>query len=180
MEVIEERAVAPGSGEHLRVVALYEEAFPPEERFDMSLLDDLARRDGVAFTAYYRSGEFCGFSYCVDTGSYLYLLFLAVDDARRSQGLGSLILARLKERYPGRAIVVEIEPVDPAATNAGQRSARLDFYRRNGFKPAGLDSIEGDMVYTVLVFGDSFEPGDFACDVARVTEGTIPVELVCA
>lgn len=180
MEAIEERAVAPESEEHACVVALYEEAFPPEERFDIGLLDDLAEREHVDFTAYYRREEFCGFSYSIDTGSCLYVLFLAVAGAKRSRGHGSQIIARLKERYPGRAIVVEIEPIDPMAPNAAQRLARLDFYTRNGFSPAGLDSIEGDMVYTVLVFGGPFEASEFAREVTDITEGKIPVELVSA
>ena len=174
---MEERPALPGSHAHELAVALYEKAFPPEERFAIDVLDNLSKRAEVDFTAYYRDGTFCGFSYCIDTGSYLYLLFLAVDGAMRSQGCGSRILARLKARYPGRVIMLEIEPVAEDAPNAPQRVKRLKFYRRNDFEPAGFDSIEGDMVYTVLVTAGPFDPDGFTRDVSRITDGAIPLEL---
>lgn len=171
------RSVVPGTAAYARVAALYEEAFPPEELLDIGLLDELAELSEVDFTAYYEGDAFCGFSYSIDTGAYLYLVFLAVDSSMRSQGNGSRIIGRLKERFPGRVIILEIEPVDPQAANAAQRVRRLDFYRRCGFDLAGYDSIEGEMVYAVLVTPGDFDANALVDDVRRITNDAIHMEL---
>lgn len=157
---------------------LYEEAFPPEERVDTHLLDEFAREPTVEFTAYYDADEFCGFSYSIDTGTYLYLLFLAVRANGRSRGYGTRILERLKARFPERTIVLEIEPLDPSAPNADQRERRLAFYQRNGFVLAGFDSIEGDMTYTLLKSTGHFDAASCAREIARATKDLVQFELV--
>ena len=166
--------------EYPRVIALYEEAFPPEERIPFDELESMAEQDVVEFVAYFdentgadrmaedRCGEaaiddaprpirdrnrtraLCGFSFSIAMKEYVYLLFLAVDTSARSKGYGSRILAQIRAHHPGETIVLDIEPLDTDAPNLGQRERRLAFYLRNGFSPTGYDLYEDDMRYSVL------------------------------
>ncbi len=175
---LREVEVRPFSAIYPKVIKLYEEAFVPEERIDCGVLDELASEPAVAYTAYFDADAFCGFSYSIDTGNYLYLLFLAVCAEDRSRGYGTRILGQIKARFPGRIIVLEIEQIDPAAPNAVQRERRLAFYQRNGFAPAGYDSIEGDMTYTVLKTAGAFDAISCVNETTRALQGLIPFELV--
>lgn len=179
-EALRERDALTSPTVRAEVAALYEEAFPPEERIDPTLLDELAGEPAVAFTAYYDGERFCGFSYSIDAGDYLYLLFLAVRGAERSRGYGTRILAQLKGQFPGRIIVLEVEPADQSAPNAVQRRRRLAFYERNGFTPAGFDSIEGDMTYTLLKTPGPFDPAACTRAIVRAVKGCVPFGLVAS
>ncbi|WP_127841609.1 GNAT family N-acetyltransferase [Actinomyces wuliandei] len=91
-----------------------------------------------------------GFTYTVQTPEVFFLLFLAVDDAHQGRGYGSQILGDVLERAGRRPVVLEIEPLDPSASNIDQRYRRLAFYRRHGLELTGYDVLEGGERYTVL------------------------------
>lgn len=173
--------------------ALYEEAFPPEERFPWPDLLLLAREDGVEFLAYFDAPAAapgsdvavemapdsnaphrkpCGLSYTIVAESFLYILFLAVDPHTRGQGYGTRILDSLCTRYPNANPVLEIEPIDPAAPNYEQRLSRLRFYERNGFAFTGYDLVEETERYTMLARDPNFDPSEFARAVRKATCGT--------
>ena len=61
--------------------------------------------------------------------------YLGVTTSRRSSGLGSEILSRLKQQ--GRPLILESElPIDGDKEEKNRiRRRRIDFYRRNGFFP---------------------------------------------
>lgn len=177
VRLLVERVATPGSAAYADVEALYEEAFPPEERVDLVLLCAAAEKPTVEFVAYYDEGAFCGFTYSVDTGECLYLLFLAVAKDARSHGYGSQIIEGLKDRFPGRSIVLEIEPVEEHAANYDQRLRRLAFYKKNGFAPTGFTSYEDDMTYTVLATKIPFDAAAFIEGVARATDGLLRPDM---
>ena len=170
------RTVTQQTDDYERVIALYEEAFPPEERFPVDELVAMSAKPEVKFEAYHDDGLFCGFTYNIETPSYLYVLFLAVVADKRSSGVGSRILEHLKVQYPDRTHVLEIEPLDPAADNYDQRVKRLAFYERNGFTRTGFDLLEDDMRYTVLAMGD-FSLDTFKEQVDAVIQESFPVVL---
>ena len=160
-EKLAAKSIIELSADYAQVVRLYEEAFPPTEQIDLGLLNSLAAKDGVDFLAYYDDGEFCGFSYSIACTDYLYLLFLAVDGAQRSKGLGARILAHLAEAHPDCATVLEIESLDPDAPNYDLRLARARFYERNGFSFTGYDMVTPGMTYTIMCTSDTFDPDAF-------------------
>ena len=164
-----------------QVSALYEEAFPPNERIPMRSMLVGALSSQVAFSAYYEGADAeapCGLSYTMVCGRYLYVLFLAVDANVRGMGIGTLILAHLRSTYPALVQVLEIEPLDEPADNHAQRVARLAFYERNGFVRVGYDLLEGDMRYTMLATSNDFDATEFARAVRKATRGRYSFEII--
>ncbi|MBE6989185.1 MAG: GNAT family N-acetyltransferase [Ruminococcaceae bacterium] len=86
--------------------------------------------------------------------------YLGVSAALRSGGLGSMILARLREG--GFPIVTESElpvPGDSDSENA-LRLRRIGFYRRNGFAPAYEMATCGMRWQALLAGADGLDPAD--------------------
>ena len=179
-----QKAVTPDLAEYAQVVALYEEAFPPEERYPVELLDRSVAWPGIEYTAYFDGDLLCGFTHSAIAGGYLYVIFLAVNAHVRSRGYGTRILAQIRAAHPDCMTVLEIEPLDPAAPNNDQRLRRLAFYERNGFTPAGYVLREEEMDYAVLVAPPfdgreaQFDPAEFVDTMVELTNGEIPLEIL--
>lgn len=82
------------------VKAIYHAAFPKEERMPFWTMRLLAKMPTTQLLAFYEGGTLCGFAYVGLGEKVAFLMFLAVDQASRSQGHGSAILQALRERYP--------------------------------------------------------------------------------
>ncbi len=129
---------------------LYHTAFPKYEQMPWWLLRLLSLGRDVGVDGYYAGECLCGFTFSVATEQVLFILFLAVHEDRRGQGFGSAILTKLKEDYPGRAIVLNVELLDPEADNYQQRLRRMRFYGKNGFFDTGYDVDEVGGTFRVL------------------------------
>jgi GNAT superfamily N-acetyltransferase len=138
--------------------ALYTSAFPKEERLPFFALRALTVREGCNITAYYDGDTFCGFTYDAVRGDILYLMFFAVNGALRGKGYGSAILSYLKEQYPDKAIVLNIELLDPDAENYDDRVRRLRFYEKNGFHDTGYNIDEVGGTFRILSTAKDFVP----------------------
>lgn len=129
---------------------LYCTAFPKEERLPWWVLRLSTLERGVALTAYYDDGEFCGFTHTTVTDEVLFVMFFAVHETLRGQGYGSAILNYLKQTYPGKAIILNVELLDETAPNFPERIARMRFYEKNGFFDTGYNIAEVGGVFRVL------------------------------
>lgn len=69
--------------------------------------------------AYFDGKVFIGLTYIIYTDNLVYLLFLAVEESKQSQGYGSQILAQVKEEAGGRPCVLTIEPMDGSKSLIG-------------------------------------------------------------
>ena len=127
---------------------IYEASFPKEEKLPFSLLRLLTCIRGIDFTAYKDGEGILGFTYTVTAGNILFVLFFAVDEPLRGKGAGSAILSHLKEK--GKAVLLNIEPLDPAAENYAERLLRFRFYEKNGFFDTGYDIDEVGGTFRVL------------------------------
>ena len=148
---MDQSAVIPGTKLYRDVKSLYLSAFPEEERRPFEILWVLSViKSPVLLRAYRENGTFCGFTLTVDSDPYLYINFIAVSPSNRSHGCGTLILDELRQEFPDRAMLVEVEaPVD-GSPNREQRERRIRFYERNGF--VQLDrSITGRGVSYILL-----------------------------
>ncbi|MBQ9022080.1 MAG: GNAT family N-acetyltransferase [Eggerthellaceae bacterium] len=167
-----------------QVCALYKEAFPFEERFSLLTLRFAARKKEVDFLAYFSvdasAEQLVGMTYTIAAGDYLYILYLAVCKEFRGGGWGTRILDYLKQQFPGKQLVLEIEPLDKAADNYEQRLSRLGFYERNGFSRVGYDFFEGKVRYTVLATGDSFDADAFSRALRKLSHGLYRFKILPA
>ena len=111
----------PDSPELATLCSINEEAFPPNER--MNLTDD--------------NGAVCGFFIIVLTDDCCYVAYFAVMAAYRGQGIGSQALKLLFEYCGNRQLIIDFEAIDEKAPNNEQRKRRRAFYLRNGFFPTG-------------------------------------------
>lgn len=131
-----------------QVYALYEEAFPPEEKKPVPLMEMLAEKGQMELLAVVEEGRFTGLAFNMMNGGTALLDYFAVSPEIRNGGFGSRSLALLLERFRDRKYIFEIEMQDEAADNAEDRKRRKAFYLRNGLKETGL---------FVHVYGTDFE-----------------------
>lgn len=109
---LEVRNIYPLTPTFKKVASLYEAAFPVEERLPLWKLFWNSLKRGQSFSAYFDREVFIGLTYTIYTENLVYLLFLAVEESKQSQGYGSQILAQVKKEAGGRPCVLTIEPMD--------------------------------------------------------------------
>lgn len=120
-----------------QVRALYESAFPREERIPWWLLRINGQRNGIGLSAWMDGDVFCGFTAWVTVEDLHFLLFFAVAEELRGEGYGTAILTELRKKFA--TVTLNVELLDPAAENYDQRVRRVSFYRKNGFYDTGWD-----------------------------------------
>ncbi len=113
------------------VRALYEESFPPEERKPFRIITRWVRR-GSAHIFVLDDGGPCAMAVTMEVPGVTLLDYLAVDPARRGEGLGGLVLDELSARFAQGVFFLEIERQDDGAPNAEQRRRRRQFYLQHG------------------------------------------------
>ena len=152
-----------------QVKALYESAFPANERIPIKhLLDDKIKREFWAFFNK-EDGEnaaaprFCGFSNSITHGSITNIIYFAVMPELRSRGYGSQILQAIREKHPDSRIVVDIEVEEDSkdAEELERRNRRRDFYQRNGFDSSPFDYVWQGEHYRLLTAGGTVTEKEF-------------------
>ena len=144
-----------------QVKALYESAFPANERIPIKhLLDDKIKRE---FWAFFDGDLFCGFSNSITHGSITNIVYFAVVPELRSRGYGSQILQVIREQHPDTRIVVDIEVEEDSkdAEELERRNRRRDFYLRNGFGSSPFDYVWQGEHYRLLTAGGTITEKEF-------------------
>lgn len=160
-----------------QVKALYESAFPANERIPIKhLLDDKIEREFWAFFDKEEGGNhgevgkeiaaapmFCGFSNSITHGSITNIVYFAVVPELRSRGYGSQILQVIREQHPDTRIVVDIEVEEDSkdAEELERRNRRRDFYLRNGFDSSPVDYVWQGEHYRLLSAGGPVTEKEF-------------------
>lgn len=132
---------------------LYRTAFPKEERAPLFFLYRRARQGIADFCAVLDGEKFVGLTYAAGTETVVTLMFLAIEDGERGRGYGSRILKAVREKYRGRRLFLNIEPLDTAADNYEQRVKRKAFYERNGFSGLDYTVREAGVTYDMMTCG---------------------------
>ena len=159
---------------------LYRAAFPKEERVPLGLLRLLTLRRGVDLICYREGETFCGFTYAVTDGNVVFVLFFAVDEALRGRGYGSSILKFLREKNPGKTVILNVEPLDPNAENAEERVRRVRFYENNGFFDTGYDIDEIGGTFRVFATEKCIDVGAYLKVFGRMSFGLWKPKIVRA
>ena len=144
-----------------QVKALYESAFPANERISIKhLLDNKIKRE---FWAFFDGDLFCGFSNSITHGSITNIIYFAVMPELRSRGYGSQILQVIREQHPDTRIVVDIEVEEDSkdAEELERRNRRREFYQRNGFDSSPVDYIWQGEHYRLLTAGGTVTEKEF-------------------
>lgn len=150
------------------------EAFPEEERLPMSVQADMCDSGELDLWAICEGEEYRGFTSVYRGPRTVYVFFLAVDSSCRASGCGTQALRLIRETYPQKQVVLDIEPLDPKAENAAQRFRRKGFYLRNGFRESGWLFKYCGMTFEVLWYGgaafDKEAYWSLIADIARSVE----------
>lgn len=133
-----------------KVDRLNRAAFPDEERMDVEDLLDRKKIINVEFFAVYDNNEFIGFFNTMIFKNTAYVLFLAVEEDKRSRGYGSEILKLILEKYKDYQVILDLEVQDETAENAEQRKSRKAFYLRNGYVETGYVLEYGEVKLELL------------------------------
>ena len=107
---LEVRNIYPLTSTFKKVASLYEAAFPVEERLPLWQLSWNGLKRGQSFLAYFDQEVFVGLTYTIYTGNLVYLLFLAVEESKQSQGYGSQILAQVKKKQGYDRVCLRLNP----------------------------------------------------------------------
>ena len=166
------------SDTYARVKDLYIRAYKPAVRIPLPLLLLLAERKTCEFKAYYDGDTFVGFSHCMEFEHEAYVFYMAVEDDLRSQGYGAVMLDKIKERYAGKPICMDIEALDPDADDYEDRVRRLEFFERNGFHRTNMHIQDGDVIYEVVGSDDFFDVYTYANDFNKWMFGLFEVKLI--
>lgn len=133
-----------------QVKALYESAFPANERIPIKhLLDNKIKREFLAFLMEILSADF---QIPFHTGDITNIVYFAVVPELRSRGYGSKILQAIRRQHPDTRIVVDIEVEEDSkdAEELKRRNRRREFYQRNGFDSSPVDYIWQGEHYRLL------------------------------
>ncbi|MEG1586793.1 MAG: GNAT family N-acetyltransferase [Bacteroidales bacterium] len=119
------------------LIALYEEAFPAEERREIGQLKQLIENNESMFlNAIECDGEPAGLFIYWDMGDFYYLEHLAVFNHMRNKEIGRRVLDWIATNLPGLRLL-EVEPDDNEMA-----LRRINYYKRNGYEVITSDYIQ--------------------------------------
>ena len=148
-----------------QVKALYESAFPANERIPIKqLMDNKIQREFFAFVDDINgSPTFCGFSNSITRGTITNIVYFAVEPKLRSRGYGSQILKTIHELHPDTRLVVDIEVEEDSkdAEELERRNRRRDFYLRNSFEAVEFNYNWQGEHYRLLTAGGNVTEQEF-------------------
>ena len=144
-----------------KIKALYNSAFPDDERAPFLMLALKSGRKGVDFWSVYSDGEWFGLAYAITEDDLTYLFYLAVSEEMRGKGLGSKAIRALMKKYCGNRFFLALEQLDKTAENYSERLERRRFYIKNGLEMFGQTIKEGNVTYDVMGVGGKPEPFEY-------------------
>ena len=137
----------------LDVKTLYENSFPEEERTDFfGLFSDIY--EGFQLYALYNNKNLVSFIHFNETDNFIHINYLAVDKALQSKGYGSYVLNWLKQEFPAKAIVLDVEIPEKNANNNNERSRRISFYKKNNFLFSNYTFNWADCLMSPMYYGN--------------------------
>lgn len=115
-----------------KTISLYERSFPVNERRDLTpIIKDESDDDEVL--ALIDNDDYIGFVVLLNHDDISHIIYFAIEEKYRDHGYGSTILNMLKQRYPDKKIIADVEEPEEGSFNYRQRLKRVEFYKRNGF-----------------------------------------------
>ena len=140
----------------LRIRLLYRQAFPRYERKPFAIIRRMFREGRTDVWMAFQQGRFAGMAATINGGDAILLDYFAVQRALRGQGVGSVFLQALLEKYAGKGLFVEIEAADRDDPD-GSKVRRKAFYLRNGLEDMHVVAILFSVRMELLGRGCAFD-----------------------
>jgi len=116
---------------------LYLDSFPKSERKPFSLMLEKQKQGFFDILAIETEDKkFSGLAITIKYADLLLLDYFAISPEFRGTGIGSAVLALLRNKYRDRKFILEIERLNPDHPEYQTRLRRKNFYLRNGMKSA--------------------------------------------
>ena len=126
-------------------------AFPKKEQSPLWVLKLFTKHKGVDFLSFYDNEEtYVGVSFSIHIDNKLLILYLAVDEKRRSNGYGHKIIKYLQDKDNITETVLDIESPYEECDNLEERTNRLHFYEHLGFISSNEEIVEPKCKYLIL------------------------------
>lgn len=138
----------------LQIYKLYRQAFPRYERKPFAIIRSMYKKGNSDIWYFSKDGRFAGLVFTVNRNEAVLIDYLAVCPHVRGDGIGSKIIAEMKNFYSPKGIFVEIESVYATCDNITERLRRKEFYLKNGMTPMNV---------MVVLFGVEMELLGFGC-----------------
>lgn len=152
-------------------------SFPPSELKPLAAMERMWEQGSYLPLCLFDGEEILGECFLwLGHEGWALLDYLCISSGRRNSGLGSMVLAKMREYLPNTVILAESEaPV--YAPDPAMAARRLGFYDRNGFRLAGYDSDIFSVRYkTLYLAGHEIADEVLAQEHAFVYRNTFPPE----
>lgn len=136
------------------IYKLYQKAFPRAEKKPFWMIVKMHRKGASDVWRFTRDGKFVGLIITINGENNILLDYLAVEETQRGTGNGTEILQKMRSRYAGKGVFLEIESVYEDCDNKAQRLRRKHFYEKSGMT---------SMEVFVWLFGVKMELMGFDC-----------------
>jgi len=150
-----------------RIKKLYEEAFPPIERFPYWILKRRVSQGITEMWNIFNEDTWIGWTYIIkyinkEKKKFAYVLFFAIDANYRNKGYGSQALKLIFENYKDYSISLAIEVYeDEKAENQEQRIRRHNFYKRCGMDDLPYQTSSYKITLDLMYYGRPPERDEF-------------------
>lgn len=122
--------------EYIRLFALYQRAFPIEEKKPISMILKMQKRGKTDIWYFEEDGKFLGLAITINGEKNILIDYFAVSEKERGKGYGEIMLKSIISHYSGRGVFLEIEIPYEWAGNYTDRLRRRSFYtNRVGLVP---------------------------------------------
>lgn len=135
------------------VIKLYKTAFTTVRHIPAWVLRLILRRTNNGFSMIFDQHRWVGLLKITEHENIVFVHFFAIADSMRSGGYGSRVLDYIKAKYSDKAIILNVENLDPQAANYRQRIKRRAFYENNGFVVSGLVVEDSNEQMDMLIYG---------------------------
>lgn len=150
--------------ERKHIYGFMKRQFPPDELKPLRAVEELLRRGIYEVYGLWDGGRLIAYALlgCDPEHEFWLLDYYGVTPENQSAGWGSRFLRMLRERFPERTVLIEVE--DPAAVSADPETAkrRIRFYERNGCRMTGVAVRLFGVEYLIMFLSDGDCPDERA------------------
>ena len=119
----------------IQLYLLYRISFPRAERKPFRAILKKYRAGHTDIWCFLQGRRFLGFAATMNSPHMVMLDYLVVPKRRRGNGIGTVVMKQLMDRYSDRSFILEIEsPYDPGPDQS-LRQKRKQFYLNCGMEP---------------------------------------------
>jgi len=134
---------------------VFREAFPPEELKPLAAITKMRAEGQYDTLGLFRDGEAVGFICCWLDKPWILIDYLCVDSRVRNGGIGSVIIAKVREYYGSDTVFIgEVEAPTGDAEADKMIYRRLGFYERSGARVMGYDSALFGVHYKTIAWSE--------------------------